>query len=159
MIQISAMCKEQTCTTPAPNEQGLCHVKIHVCYDKKTSHSSTLRYILAGPHQSLVVVTAAPPTPGPPLHPGDAEEVGRMCQQLAQCVGSCDLYQEASSSGRQEGSSSGRQTPTSSGRQEASSSGRQRNEHVASGASTMQVMCYIYVQHTWACVTITVICA
>ncbi|KAL0020138.1 hypothetical protein WJX77_006173 [Trebouxia sp. C0004] len=89
-----------------------------------------------GPHQSLVVVTAAPPTPGPPLHPSDAEEVGRMCQQLPQCVGSCDLHQEVSSSGRQqhEASSSGRQ------QHEASSSGRQQHEHVASGASTMQAL-------------------
>jgi len=71
------------------------------------------------------VVTAAPPTPGPSQHPSDAEEVGRMCQQLAQCVGSCDLHQEASSSGRKQ------------------------HEHVASGASTMQVMCYMHVYHRY----------
>ena len=74
-----------------------------------------MQSILAGTHPSLVVVTGAPPTPGPPLHPGDVEEVGRMCQQLPQCVGSCDLHQEASISGRLQ------------------------HEHMASEASTMQV--------------------
>ena len=113
--------QEQSCITPAPNEQGLCHMKIHVFYDGRRSRCNASQYVLAGPHQSLVVVTAAPPTPGPPLHPSDAEEVGRMCQQLAQCVGSFDLHQEASSSGRQQ------------------------HEHVASGASAMQVTPNIHV--------------
>jgi len=113
--------QEQSCITPAPNEPGLCHVSIRVFNDGKRSHSSTLRSNLAGTHPSLLVVTAAPPTPGPPLHPSDAEQVSRMCQQLAQCVGSCDLHQESSSSGRQQ------------------------HEHVTSRASAMQVTPSIHV--------------
>ncbi len=121
--------QEQSCITPAPNKQRVCHVNFCVLYNGRRLRSNVSRYVVAGTHQSLVVVTAAPPTPGPPLYPSDAEEVGRMCQQLPQCVGSCDLHQEASSSGRQ------------------------HHEHVASEAPAMQVMCIKHVYHTYTCMT------
>ena len=58
--------------------------------------------VRAGIHPSLVVATATPPTPGHAPLPSKAEEVGLVCRQLPQCVGSCDLHQEASTSGRSE---------------------------------------------------------
>ena len=58
--------------------------------------------VRAGVHPSLVVATATPPTPGHTPLPSKAEEVGLVCRQLPQCVGSCDLQQEASTSGRSE---------------------------------------------------------
>ena len=50
-------------------------------------------HVCAGIFQSLVVATAAPPLPHP-APPSEAEEVGSMCRQLEQCVGTCDLGQE-----------------------------------------------------------------
>ena len=45
-----------------------------------------------------MVATAAPPLLVAAA--SEAEEVGRMCQQLRQCVGSCQLDGTATSSGR-----------------------------------------------------------
>ncbi|KAL3158161.1 hypothetical protein ABBQ32_011753 [Trebouxia sp. C0010 RCD-2024] len=56
-----------------------------------------------GRHRSLVVAAAAPPLPVAAA--AEAEEVRRMCQQLRQCVGSCQLKGPAAStttSGRTE---------------------------------------------------------
>lgn len=54
-----------------------------------------------------MVATAAPPLPIAAA--AEAEEVGRMCQQLRQCVGSCQLNGPAA-------------TTTTSGRTEADQS-------------------------------------
>ena len=43
------------------------------------------------------MATAAPPTPAPIL--ADVEEVGQMCQQLRQCVGTCDMQSPVGVSG------------------------------------------------------------